>query len=482
MELRPFQVQDVASLRAEYQAGRTSVLYVLSTGGGKTVVFSHIVKGAVSKGNTVCILVHRQELLLQASEKLTDLGVNHGLIAPGHTPTRDPVQIASVQTLVGRMGRGEVGGFALLVIDEAHHSTAGSWSKILAMNAAKYPGARVLGVTATPIRLDGKGLGAIFQSMVEGPPIAELIRLGYLAPPKVFAPPMKADLSGLRVIAGEFAKNQMAERMDKPTITGDAVDHYRRILQGAPSIVFCASVAHAAHVAAEFRGAGYKAATVDGGMEDRERKRIIGALGAGQLNILTSCEIVSEGTDLPVVAGAILLRPTASLGLYLQQVGRALRPSPDKTYAIILDHVGNCVRHGLPDDVREWDLAGVKSRGKGATDTGPGIAVKQCPKCFACHRPAPFCPHCGHKYQIELLAPDKVAGELEEITPERAEAMRLAKRMEIGRAKSLEDLETIAAARGYQKGWAKIIWEAREKSRQKRIEAQASRYYRKEIR
>lgn len=372
MELRPYQVQAVAELRDCYRRGARAPLYQLPTGGGKTVVFCHISEGATKRGKSVWIVVHRQELLYQCSRALEGLGVMHGLIAPGFTPGIEHVQVASVQTLVKRLDSGRAAPPDLIVLDEAHHATAGSWRKII----EACPNSRLLGVTATPVRLDGQGLGVagggVFDALVSGPTIPELIAQGFLSPPVVYAPPTQLDLSGVRMVGGDYAQGEIGRRMDKPTITGDVVAHYRRICNGAPAIAFCASVEHAKHVAADFRGAGFRAESLDGKMPDGQRKTLIDELGRGHLNVLTSCDIVSEGTDIPVVMAAILLRPTASMGLYLQQVGRALRPAPGKTRAVILDHVGNCLRHGLPDEDREWSLAGVVRRSREGNLRPPG--------------------------------------------------------------------------------------------------------------
>lgn len=397
----------------------------------------------------MCILVHRQELQLQASRSLSAMGVAHGLIAPGHNRTTHPVQVASVQTLIRRRERPR---FDLIIIDEAHHAVAGTWRKILDL----YPAAKVLGVTATPCRTDGAGLDDVFDHMVVGPSTASLIDMGFLVRPVVYAPPTAVDLSGVRKRGGDYDQRDVAERMDKPAITGDAVGHYRRLAPGKPAIAFCASVAHAQHVAEQFRQAGFIARSIDGSMADTDRKQAIADLGNGRLHVLTSCDIVSEGTDIPVVEAAILLRPTTSLSLYLQQVGRALRPAPGKDRALILDHVGNCLRHGLPDDPRDWTLQGVERTTSNARDDVP--PVKQCERCYAVFKPSPVCPACGHVHQVKAREIQQVEGELQEVDPE---VIRRQQRAEVGRARTLADLQEIARQRGYSMGWAYNVFRAR---------------------
>ena len=458
IQLRDYQQAGVNSIREQFRLGARNVLFVLPTGGGKTVVFCHITESASAKNNPVMILVHRAELIRQTSQSLSDIGVQHGIIAPGYTPTWDMVQVASVQTLARRLDK--VLPPKLIIVDEAHHSRAGQWAKVF----DHFSDASILGVTATPIRLSGEGLGrksgGYFDSMVVGPTVAELISRKFLAPPRIFAPPGGADLSSLRKKYGEFVTGEVAEIMDKPMITGCAVDHYRKLCHNVPAIAFCASVAHAEHVAEQFRAAGYNAASIDGGMNDHERKSRISELGSGRLNVLTSCEVISEGTDIPIVGAAILLRPTASMGLYLQQVGRALRMYDGKDEAIILDHVGNTLRHGLPESEREWTLDGEAQGKKGKKDDEPDVKVKQCEQCYACHAPAPVCPFCGFVYKPTAREIEIAEGQLEEIDTKRlqqieADRAKMFARREEGKATTLEDFQKIAKERGYNPGWAK---------------------------
>jgi DNA repair protein RadD len=444
--LRDYQERGIADIRAAYAAGAQSVLYVLPTGGGKTVVFSFIARAALERRKRTAILVHRDKLLKQASRALSACGVPHGLIAPGHTPTRDLVQVASVQTLVHRLHRYD---FDLLIPDEAHHATAGSWLKI----AAAYPLAHTLGVTATPARTDGRGLAEIFEAMVLGPSIEDLIAAGHLCRPVVYGSKERLELARVAIRAGDYARGQLADAMDTSTITGDAIAQYAKHCPGVPAIAFCVSVQHAADVAAQFSAAGHRAATIHGGMPLSQIDATIEDLAAGRIQILTSCDLISEGFDCPAVTAAILLRPTKSEALYIQQIGRALRPAPGKQRAFILDHADNWLTHGDPAATREWSLEGQKKR-RGAG----GAPVRQCPKCFACHPPAPSCPECKHVYVIEAAVPKQVAGELVEIDEA---LMRKRKKDEVRRARTLEDLQRIARERNYRPAWASIMYQAR---------------------
>lgn len=456
MQLRPYQSEAVNALRHSYLTGHRAPLFCLPTGGGKTFVFSYVAQNAVQRHKRVCVLVHRRELLTQASTSLLSMGVTHGIIAPGYNRTTHAVQVASVQTLARRIRQDRL-KFDLLIVDEAHHAAAGTWQTV----RDAFPLAKLLGVTATPVRSDGKGLDAVFDDLIIGPSVAELIAGGHLVQPVVYAPPVQFNLDGVRKRGGDFDQRDLSDKMDKPTITGDVIGHYRKLCNGKPAIAFCSSVAHADHVASEFRAAGFRAKSVDGNTPPAERAAAIHDLGRGDLHVLTSCDIISEGTDVPAVSAAILLRPTMSLGLYIQQVGRALRPAPGKDRAIILDHVGNVLRHGMPDDDREWSLEGTTRGGKADNDNVP--AVRQCVKCYACYKPAPACPQCGHCEPIKAREVAVSDGELVEVTAAHAEAMRRERKQEIGSARTIEALEEVAKRRGYKPGWARFIMKSRER-------------------
>lgn len=461
LQLRPYQNNAVDGIRQSFIQKNNSPLLVLPTGGGKTVVFSYIAAQTSSRGKRVLILVHRIELLRQTSKKLQEAGVYHGLINPKYTPNlHAPVQVASVQTVVNRLTK--IHAPDLIIIDEAHHALAGTWKKIL----DAFPNARVLGVTATPCRGDGTGLGVeaggVFDDLVMGPQISELIDMGFLVKPRIYAPKERLDLSAVRMIRGDYDHKQLNDIVDKPTITGDAVQHYSRLCPGTPAVVFCVSVNHAQHVAEEFRRAGFRAYHADGTLDDDIRDRILSGLGNGTVDVVTSCDLISEGTDIPAIGCAILLRPTQSLGLYIQQVGRALRTADGKIQAIILDHVGNVLTHGLPDEERVWSLDGEKRTKRKKKEDEQNIRVLQCPSCFMVHEPGPVCTSCGHVYEVKANeAPKQVDGELAEMTEAHREAIKRSRVKEVSKAKTLEELERLAQERGYKSGWAKHVYNSR---------------------
>lgn len=443
MNLRPYQQQLITDIRLQYQMGHRRVLAVLPTGGGKTVIFSHIAQSAAKKGNRVCILVHRQELLDQASRSLSVMGVAHGRISAGRSmDLSHAVQVASVATLARRLHLLPREFLQLVVVDEAHHTNAGTWSKVV----EHFNRAHLLGVTATPIRGDGRGLGEWYQSMVQGPSAAWLTEHGFLANARVLAPP-GFNGAGLRKRMGDFDSRQAEERVTE--IHGDCYSHYCKHLSGQTAIAFCCSVAHAEAVAELFRSKGIAAASIDGTMDGPTRRGLLEDLGAGRLKVLTSCALIGEGVDVPSVGGCILLRPTQSVGLHLQMIGRCLRPSGDKV-AVVLDHVGNTLRLGHHLEQQDWSLDGIKKQ-----DREKAPSVKVCPVCFAANKAnAQACIDCGHAFRAEVRQVVVTPGELQEVTAR-------ARKREQGSANSLESLRQLAQQRGYKRGWAERVYQAR---------------------
>jgi DNA repair protein RadD len=450
--LRPYQLDAVQQIRQAFSQRHRSVLFVLPTGGGKTVLFSHITEQTAARGNRVCILVHRQELLRQASASLDQMGVPHGLIAANRSMDLSlPVQVASVQTLARRLHKLPHDLFQLLVVDEAHHSNAGTWARVL----DHFHRSRVLGVTATPCRGDSRGLGEWYSQMVQGPSAAWLTENGYLAQAKVYAPPVGFDASRIRKRMGDFDMRDASEQLSKNRAMGDCLSHYRQHLNGQTAIAFCCSIAHAQATAELFNRHDVAAASIDGTMDSATREQLLADLGAGRLKVLTSCALIGEGVDVPSVAGCILLRPTQSVGLHLQMIGRCLRPSGDKV-AVVLDHVGNTQRLGHHLDDREWSLDGLRKRAKNAAPS-----VKICPKCFAAMpSQSRACPECGHQFAPERRELQHVDGELQEVT----RGIPRQRFLEQGQAQTLEDLIKLGQQRNMKNpaGWARHVLAARQ--------------------
>lgn len=461
--LRPYQQIAENNIRTALKDGRRAPLLVLPTGSGKTHVFTSIATQAKALGNRSLIIVHRSFLWKQASNKLTEIGAPHGIIAPGHTKTRDEIQVASIDTIIRRLDR--VDKPDVIIYDEAHHVIrSNKWGRV----AEHWPDIPIIGVTATPCRTSGQGLGiqsgGFFDQLIVGAQILDLTP-EYVAPYKLFAPDIGVDVSGIRRIAGDYDKAEIIKRVDRKKIYGSVPGHYKKICYGIPAIAFCVSVKHAEHVAEEFQEAGISAAAVSGKTPDNRRTYLFEALARGRIMVLCSCDLVSEGFDVPVCGCAINLRPTQSLTLCLQQWGRASRPYPGKEYAYILDHVGNYTRHGMPDQYREWSLEG---SGKSRDSDEKRILTRTCPVCFNVHAPMPRCPECGHVYTAGDRAPkNDMSVELREIETARIkeDLRKVDMRHQRRQCKTLKDLEDYADRHNYKKGWAKYIWNARQKKR-----------------
>ena len=435
----------VDAARQAFAAGNRRVLLTAPTGAGKTVMFSAMVAAAAARGKRACVLVHREELLDQVSATLRSFRVAHSLIAAGKPMVNAAVQVASVFTLSRRMASAPA--FDFVIVDEAHHVAKGNtWARVL----ERYDHAHILGVTATPVRLDGRGLGASFDVLVPGPQTADLIKQGYLVPARVLGPPAQIDTTGLATRGGDFERPGLNRRAS--SITGDIVWHYQRHASGKLAIAFCVSLEHANSMVAAFRSEGIHAEILDGKLPRDERAARVARFRARQTLVLCTCDLVSEGFDCPGIEVAIQARPTQSLGLHLQQVGRALRPAPGKSEALILDHAGNYTRHGLPDWEREWKLTQDKQR------PGKPPTLRTCSHCYAVVRSTVReCPVChvaitapGLPKERKLTVQD---GELIDVSALAAMPYRDALRW----ARTEAQLEEVRKARGYHRAWVDHI-------------------------
>lgn len=453
--LRPYQQQLLDDIRAAMRSGHQRVLAVMPTGAGKGCTIAEMVCTATSKGHRTLILAHRAELVADLSGRINRLGLRHGVIAAGRSMDLSlPVQVGSVQTVVRRLGK--LPPPSLIIQDEAHHLVAGNtWGRVI----DAWPRAFLIGKTATPIRTDGRGLGqgqgGYFTKLVLGPSSQWLTDHGFLAPARVLAPP-GFQVQGLRKRMGDFDMRDAEDALRSGQAMGDAVSHYRQHLSGQTAIAFCCSVAHAEAVAELFNRHGIAAASIDGTMDAATREGLLADMGAGRLKVLTSCALIGEGVDVPSVAGCILLRPTQSVALHLQMIGRCLRPQPGKV-AVVLDHVGNCLRNGHHLDEREWTLEGLPKKPR---ESAP--SVKVCPACFsAIPSQAQTCPECQHRFAPERRELKHVEGQLQEL---QRQAEQRERKAEQGKAQTLSDLVALGKQRGLRNphGWARHVMAARE--------------------
>lgn len=451
-QLRGYQANMIEGARAALRRVKR-VLIQAPTGAGKTVLASFMVGQTTGRGQAAWFICHRAELVEGTSKTFHKFGQAHGIIAAGHPMNLQQLaQVCSIQTLVNRLHT--LKAPRLAIIDEAHHCGAENWAKVVKWLHDN--GTLVVGLSATPQRLDGQGLDAHFDEMVMGPAVSWLIEQGFLAEYRVFAPP-GADMTGVRKQMGDFARGETEARVDKPKLLGDMIEHWKRHAMALRTVAFGVTVAHSQHIAEQFNAAGIPAAHLDGGTPKGERAQIIRDYADGRLRVITNVDLFGEGFDLSAIAQrdvtvdcVIQGRPTQSLALHLQQVGRALRPQPGKV-AIILDHAGNTQRHGLPDDEREWTLEG-RPKGRGAANDNAPPPPVICDGCFnAIRRPLPpACPHCGKRLLAEVKEIKVAEGELVEITPAMKRELQMQRQREEAEAKSLEQLVALARARGYK--------------------------------
>lgn len=446
--------------RLALRRGVHRLLMVLPTGAGKTCLTAVILAGAAARGKRAWFCVHRRELLDQSVKTFIEAAdIETGIIAAGY-PMRPkaPVQVCSIGSLKRRLAK--LRPPDLLVVDECHHVCSKTWSDIV----GALPGAVQIGLTATPQRLDGQGLQPFYDEMLLGPSTSELIEQGFLSPYTLFAPPSAVNMDGIHRLAGDYDKQEVAERMEAAQIVGDAVSHYRAHCAGQRALVFAWSIKASRELAAEFTAAGVPARHVDGETPKAERAEAMRDFRSGALLVLTNVDLFGEGVDVPTIDAVFLLRPTQSLSMYLQQVGRGLRPQPGKVVKIF-DHVGNWERHGMPDDPREWSL---KGRDKKSRDSSIAMG-RRCVKCFGVSPiGATCCRYCGEPFPVKAREIEHVEGELEQISAEEIRARREMIRQKMSECESLFEWQQLAISLGYQKGWA---WHMKNNSFRQRREA-----------
>lgn len=433
-----------------------------------TVIFSTIAKNITTKEKRALILVHRHQLLKQASESLAAMGIRHDLFKGGSGRhchlMKEQVMVASIQSYVKYCSK--LPEFDLIIIDEAHRSCSLSYRKVF----DSFRGAYFLGVTATPKRLDGQPLGDLYEAMVHGPTTKELIDQGYLSPYRAFmgVPP---DLSGIKKTMGDYNLSDLSDVMKDKRLVGDCIKSYREHSNGLPAIAFCVNIEHAVNTAAAFREAGYNAIHVEGGHTKDYISEGLAGLASGKYHIICSCDLISEGVDVPVVTTAILLRPTMSIAMARQQIGRIMRPvyaknmpldaveqrkeaiaKGTKPYAVILDHAGILATHGLPDSDVIWSLED-EAKKKSKAEKSPGSGLIRC-ECQAKY-PAALraCPRCGKAKPLAEGGIDAVDGVMLEITERLKQQFNESAAIRAWEMKTKKSLEKQALDKGYKSGW-----------------------------
>ena len=373
LNLRDYQQDLVSKTFTAWSSGIKKVLLQLSTGGGKTIIFAAIASEFIAQGEGVLVVAHREELILQASEKLTAVtGVQPGIIKAGYKPTDSLIQVASIQTLFRRQTYPIA---KVVIIDEAHHSSANSYRKLL----DAYPDALILGLTATPRREDGYGLRDVFDHLICSINTKELIALGYLTHYKLIAG-FKYDLHKVPK-KRDFTRKELEEVVSdyKPS---EVLKQWKKFCAGQKTVIFAVNVKHSQDIAAMFRTDGITCEHLDGDTPHSERQAILDRFRNGQTQVISNCAILTEGFDCPDSLAAVIARPTSSVTLWLQMIGRILRPAPLKEYATVLDMTDNWFRLGRPCDNREWSLDPISC-------DPDSLGVRCCPHCHHVFKPMP---------------------------------------------------------------------------------------------
>lgn len=427
MILRPYQLQLVNDTREAFR-NYVKPLVVLPCGAGKTVCFADMAHKHIKLYNGyVWFLVHRRELVQQTHETFKAFGI-----------PEDNIFIGMIQTITRHPERYRKP--TLIIFDEAHHAKAKSWYNIINY----FKGVPMIGLTATPIRRDGKALGDIFDTLVNGVDSQWLINNGYLAQYDYYAPnvqKMEYKLKGT-----DYDLDDVTAQLLKSKIYGDIKKY---INPERKTIIYCPSVEFSKSLGVTH---------FDGDTPKKQRDEIVAKFRSGEIRVLSNCDLIGEGFDVPDCDTVILLRPTLSLSLYIQQSMRCLRPGENKR-AIIYDLVGNVYRHGLPTDEREWSLT-TDSKVRNASGE-PDVIVRRCKKCELIYRgTASICPYCGNNN-------GKTRKEIEIELEIELEQIKKIERRKVGMAHTLDDLIAIGKQRGYKnpRYWANMVLNGRKNKR-----------------
>lgn len=438
IQLREYQQDLYKKTVSEFRKGKRRVLVVSPCGSGKTVLMARMAANAQANGKHVWVILPRQEILEQTLETFERCGI------PLNT-----IYVGMAITTANRIE--DLPSPDLIIFDECHISVASTYWKIV----HSAPKAYIVGLTASPCRTDNKPLGSLYETLVEGVTVRWLIENKFLAPYDYYSVTV-ADLS---------SEDDCAELLMRPAVYGRVIENWEKLAKGMPTVCYCTSVKHSTDTAKSFRNAGINAVHFDGSTPYAERKRIVERFRSGEIQVLCNCDLISMGFDMPDIGCVIMLRPTESATLYIQQSGRALRYKPGKT-AVIIDAVANFMRFQLPDEPYDWSLD-IPIKKRSETNSDGNFFIRTCPKCFKVFKTAPACPYCGCKYPLhprEIKEHEDI--ELSRITAEEAEAAAQKRKqawMEQGRARTFPELVKIGKERGYSNptAWAAMVMRGR---------------------
>lgn len=454
--LRDYQQDVVSRARTAFKSGARGVVINIPTGTGKGSIAEHVSTTAAANGKRTVISAPRREIVLDIAGRVRKAGHDPGIIAPwAPFEPEKLIQVASDKTLPRRLDL--IDPPDLFIPDECHHTVAAGYGPIF----DRWKQTRTLGLTATLWRLDGRGFENVFDELITSHQPRWFVDNGYLVDCDIYCPSIP-DLAAAGNGRGDYTSVDIEAALEKSGVVGDAIRSFSKYVRpGGTAVAFCASKKHAEATADAFNAAGIPAETLLGEDDGDVRNGKLERLDAGVIRVLCTVDVVSEGFDLPSIDAAILLRPTKSLSLYIQQVGRVLRPvfaagfdlmtsagriasiaASLKTRAIVLDHSGNALRHGHPLGNRAWSIVGegTEARAAAKTEAGEDISVRQCPTCFGIHMTAPVCPYCGFQHPVDGRVPRWKAGELRKLEADELEDQRKANRAAQGQAKTHAEL------------------------------------------
>ena len=456
-QLRPYQLDIIQQIFAHWFNGSSAVAMQLPTGAGKTIIFTAVANEFIAMGEPVLVIAHRTELITQAAAKLSKVTERPiGIIRSGIKPLPDSlIQVASIQTLIRR----NPPPASLVIFDEAHHCHSKSYATV--MKHYRERGAYILGCTATPARTDGRGLRYLysgtpgFDVLIKGSSVRELIEQKYLAPFKIYSPNsiIDAEEAKIRTTGGDYNQKQLADLVEKTLIIGDAVDTWKQHAYLKRTVLFAVSVKHSKELAQGFRDAGISAMHLDGKTPKKERLALLSAFEQGQILVLCQNSIVTEGVDIPGIEAIQLVRPTKSLIVWFQAIGRALRPAPNKETAIIIDHTDTHLNLPWPDDEIEWSLDPISLKGS-KWSIG-------CPECHHVFRPTPSerdrslatCPNCNVKFTFKTEKSGKKLKRLKVVEIVPANFAEFDTEYDEHKLYIVQQLIDFGELQGYQKGW-----------------------------
>lgn len=459
MELRGYQEKAIQKLRACLASGKKRIILQASCGAGKTIISSEIVSRAIERGKKVLFLVNRRDLIKQTVDKYTEYGLGDeiGIIMAGEdSALNKPIQCASLQTYTRRLKLQRLEwniwfhNADLIIYDECHSSNAPTYKAILEHYKDKY----IIGLSATPLGAAGTGLGTTFEEIVQCVPTAELIKQGFLVPPVHYAP-SKPDLSGIGIVAGDYNKKQLGERVNKPKLVGDIYENWARLASNRSTIIFATNVKHSIAIKQEFEKNGVSIEHIDAHTCDEDREDIYTRFEAGDVQVLTNVGVCCEGSDLPIASAVVIAKPTLQIGRWIQMGGRGARPYPGKEDFLILDHAGCIEKHGFIDDEVEWSLDAKMPAAKKKVVRKKEKTLLTCEVCsfvFSGRR----CPQCGAEVKEWGKKIEAINADLEQVgkTREKPATMEDKRRF-------YAMLKFYQQEKGYKDGW--IAWKFKEK-------------------